>query len=93
MRRFAALGLVLLLGACGDDDGDEGGPCGGLTCAEGETCVEDTCTCGGHECPDGFACCDESCHDLQSDPEHCGACGEACSALEDCTEGDCVLSF
>ncbi|NMC71332.1 MAG: hypothetical protein GYA57_14875 [Myxococcales bacterium] len=43
-------------------------------------------------CPPGYATCDTSCVDLNSSPEHCGACGRACAAGEVCNEGRCAGS-
>lgn len=49
--------------------------------------------CGLGECNPGFGDCDEdglSCEaDLERDRAHCGGCGEACSATEQCVEGGC----
>lgn len=38
----------------------------------------------GDGCGGGLACCDGVCIDLSASPEHCGACGNACSLDEFC---------
>ncbi len=62
-----------------DIDGAEG------SCEEG-SCIE--------ECPDGYTLCEEEgiCVDLDSDDDHCDACGEACGEDEVCDGGSCVDS-
>jgi len=43
-------------------------------------------------CPPGHTTCGASCVDLNSDPEHCGACDRACAGGEVCNEGRCAGS-
>ena len=38
---------------------------------------------------EGEAICNDKCVDTRSDPEHCGACGEACPSGFLCVNGDC----
>ena len=42
----------------------------------------------GAECASGLTLCDGRCVDLESDPDHCGACGDSCGAFE-CAERTC----
>lgn len=52
-------------------------------------CVDGEC-----QCPPGISVCPEAspgvCVDLQSDPENCGACGNACGGGTSCGSGTCV---
>jgi hypothetical protein len=41
-------------------------------------------------CPTGLTRCGSDCVDLNVDPTHCGACGVACPASAQCTDGACV---
>ena len=41
-------------------------------------------------CADGTESCDGACVDTQTDPQHCGACGDACDADQLCELGSCV---
>ena len=53
-----------------------------------EVAAEPACDAGLTYCPDSRACVD-----LQTDLEHCGACGEICESdlvAVDCREGECV---
>lgn len=36
--------------------------------------------------------CDDTCTTLSSDPENCGACGNACAANQLCSSGTCVIN-
>jgi hypothetical protein len=42
------------------------------------------------ECPTGYALCDQRCVDLDTHPDHCGACGDFCGRRETCVVGKCV---
>lgn len=62
---------------CGDDH----------PCCRGSTCHHGTCRC----LPDWAACgAGASCIDPNTDANHCGRCGNACSASERCCAGRCV---
>jgi len=41
-------------------------------------------------CPPGSTDCAGDCVDLQSDRDHCGACGETCADDQNCVDGECV---
>ncbi|MBW2260342.1 MAG: hypothetical protein JRG91_00095 [Deltaproteobacteria bacterium] len=41
-------------------------------------------------CAAGLECCGGFCENLQTDPENCGACGNACVGSQICQEGVCV---
>jgi hypothetical protein len=101
-----ALVLAVVASGCGDDGtGDGGGgssggmpfppvgvPCGGFTCAVGQTCVNNACTTPctmDAECP-GQACCTGACVPTVSDRNNCGGCGMICAATETCTAGACT---
>ncbi|MEM7158779.1 MAG: S8 family serine peptidase [Myxococcota bacterium] len=80
--------------------------CGGcnIACATTEHCIAGACVplddpgscaprdqpCGAGEtcCPDGQY--GHNCFDLDTDADHCGACGHACSPEERCCSGSCV---
>jgi hypothetical protein len=55
------------------------------TLPAGATCVDGTCGCPPWR-PDD---CDGRCTDRQSSLRHCGTCGEACDAGEECAAGTC----
>ncbi|MFP2910484.1 MXAN_6577-like cysteine-rich protein [Pyxidicoccus sp. 3LFB2] len=40
-------------------------------------------------CPAGQVACEGGCFDVQADPKHCGACGNACGPQESCQAGSC----
>jgi hypothetical protein len=78
-------------GTCSDTstDRDNCGVCG-AACAATEICLEGVCTacpvgnqvCGGVCCPSFRTCCDGTCvDDLQSNSDHCGACGNQCPRI------------
>jgi hypothetical protein len=46
----------------------------------------------GAECRQGLALCSDRCVDLRSDPDHCGACDNACAEAQACVLGMCVLA-
>lgn len=79
---------VLVLSACGSDQGTTSskGGCTGATC--GDDCV------GDQSCGDGLACCSSSCTSRSNDPLNCGECGRACSSKNistpACESGVCV---
>lgn len=74
----------------GNDAG--GGDAGGWTPAPGPMLPP------GAECSEEIpcihparSCCDGQCVDPKQDRAHCGGCGQACEAWEDCVEGACSL--
>jgi hypothetical protein len=78
-------------------DREHCGACG-TACAAGELCLAGDCVscppgneiCGDVCCPSFRSCCDGTCvDDVQSNREHCGACGAACDADEVCDGGSC----
>lgn len=72
-------------------DGDSCDPAAD-SCPTGEYCAADgSCVAGckvDADCGTG-ACCDHKCVDTTSDPNSCGACGQACGAGEGCCESQC----
>ncbi len=54
-------------------------------CAEGLVCEAGECV-----CPDDLTDCDGTCVDLDSDPEHCGDCANACDQDQTCDQGRCL---
>jgi hypothetical protein len=42
------------------------------------------------ECTSGLVCCDGFCVNLQSDPDHCGSCENACQPGARCLAGSCT---
>lgn len=73
-------------GVCCDDDG-----C--LTDAAPD-CVDHACVCAGNgnaACTGDEVCCADGCANLQTDPDHCGDCAEACPATKPfCVAGVCT---
>lgn len=67
------------------------GDCPAVTC-QAASCTSDTCTytpvANGTACATGV-CCGGGCADTQTDPLHCGACGNRCSSKETCRAGQC----
>lgn len=69
-------------------------------CAPGSVCISGQCTpgCGPDQpCPPGLSCCGDVCHDLSSEAEACGACGNVCETYPHslppaCSNGQCVFS-
>jgi hypothetical protein len=50
--------------------------------------------CVGEEartCPPGLESCDGACVNVRLEPDHCGACGNACPVGELCTRGACAV--
>ena len=41
-------------------------------------------------CPEGLEKCNNDCVDLNTNPEHCGSCGNICPEGENCEDGVCV---
>jgi hypothetical protein len=61
------------------------GPC--QSCQQGK-CQPDR---DGSSCGGG-TCCDGKCVDTNTDPVHCGRCGNRCLIFGDCQQGQCVCS-
>ena len=80
---------------------DDGNACTENICRSGR-CEhppkQDGLACSGGRCSNGVCCasgrvgCDGACVDTQSDPRHCGACGRACAAADQCFGGVCVCA-
>jgi len=56
----------------------------------GRDAGRDTGTDAGVVCRQGTVACNGQCVDTRSDPEHCGRCGEVCTAGRLCAAGACV---
>ena len=66
-------------------------------CDDGESCLEGVCVDEGEgfgfeECAADELRCDGECVNIASDPEHCGACFEACQEGDACVEGVCEVA-
>lgn len=67
-------------------------------CPDGITdqCAGGVCICGGEgaPCEAGLRCCSSvgtsACVDVDTDPDHCGACGVVCRFNEACVGGQCT---
>jgi hypothetical protein len=82
------------LSGSGRVDCSDGGCAQGLVCDPGlDVCVAAACDGGeGVACSLGTSigtCCTGSCVDLQTAPSHCGFCGNACDAQQQCSLGIC----
>jgi hypothetical protein len=60
----------------------------GAVAATGAGCGAEDGVVGG-DCASGYTQCDLSCFDLETDPAHCGACGNACAPGVACVSGSC----
>ena len=86
-------GTLACAGDCGGYDTSDCWRCTDASCPDTSTCNDDgACTCGLYEtlCDttnDGTA---DTCVSLKTNPNHCGACGNACAANEVCSAGQCV---
>jgi hypothetical protein len=79
-------------GVCCDGDCfDPGDCCIDDTCPLNETCQGHLCECGSLNisCGEGFTCCSGECVDLDTNPDHCGACDDPCALNETCSGGVC----
>ena len=66
----------------------------GMRCTGGTPVCDPTSGCVSG-CASGETLCGSTCADTQTDPNHCGACGNACStnnATPACSAGSCVLA-
>lgn len=101
-RESMGLGVAALVSALGMTPVDAwasiAGRCGhhrvschGKCCARGEVCLPPR-TKGGKRhcgCPHHKKRCGSKCVDLKDNPQHCGACGNACATSETCVSGTC----
>jgi hypothetical protein len=55
-----------------------------VRCGDAQLCVYGECV-----CRDGLTLVDGACVDLQSDPDNCGAAGNACDRFQNCSQGTC----
>ncbi|MBI4699937.1 MAG: choice-of-anchor L domain-containing protein [Deltaproteobacteria bacterium] len=65
-----------------------GGAALGAACSAGESPKSNGGD--GAECP-GATLCDDKCVSTDSDPQHCGGCGQACAPGQVCAQGKCSL--
>jgi hypothetical protein len=81
---------------CGNEPGSgegaaescrDAGTCGPRDTAGGDAGAADT---EAEGCPEGERLCRGKCKDLETNGEHCGACGNTCSEGMVCREGSCV---
>lgn len=72
--------------------------CGPCTCqpacqaGSAPDCVGVQCVCAANQdvaCPTGETCCLAGCFDLETNPQHCGACGFDCAQGLTCQGGQC----
>jgi hypothetical protein len=86
-------GTTLCDGACVTTTSDavHCGGCagqGGTTCTAGQVCEQGQCKTG---CALGTSLrCGDSCVNVQTDPQNCGACGNACGNARSCRGGVCT---
>jgi len=68
-----------------------GDPCEGVSCDQGEICVNGACACGGtgSDCHGEQTCCGTECVYTSVDPEHCGFCFVGCGDNAHCTNSLC----
>ncbi len=76
-----------------DTDPKNCGACGN-TCPATFTCVAATCTApascnGGPVCTGVNQCCASGCSNVNTDPNNCGSCGNACAPGDTCQGGTC----
>ncbi len=76
-----------------DSDPDNCGYCGNV-CPSNDSCVGAVCTpstsCnGGPICTGGEQCCPSGCTNVNTDPDNCGYCGNACVPGGTCAGGAC----
>lgn len=55
-------------------------------------CSDDSTSEPSARCTEAERLCDGICTDVQADPAHCGACGQACDEGERCSDGLCTLA-
>ena len=79
--------LLCQAGICGGGLTAPGGE--GALCHDQSRCREDLTCNQGVCCTANTTVCAASCVDTRTDGAHCGACGNACSALERCVESQC----
>ena len=76
-----------------DTDPDNCGYCGNV-CPTNDSCIGAVCTpstsCnGGPVCTGGEQCCPSGCTNVNTDPDNCGSCGNACVPGGACAGGAC----
>lgn len=80
-RRWFLVGVLLPVGFYGCSKDSASSPTTGAGGAGGAS----------QECSASQTECDGDCIDTETDPDHCGDCGEACSDDEVCSMGECSL--
>ena len=68
-------------GCCDANGNCRSGTSGAACGANGAACVD---------CPGQQSCCSGTCANVQTDPAHCGGCGDACTSGQMCQKGTCV---
>ena len=68
----------------GESESGQPEDCGAACDPLVEICDEGECI-----CRPGFERCAGMCVELDSDPEHCGACSDPCEAMQVCDRGEC----
>jgi hypothetical protein len=87
---MAAILAIPLAPACGGDGDGEEDTSEDTTPDTADTSGDTAADEGGPACSGGEVECGDECVDLDEDPDHCGACDNACGSDEACYEGSCV---
>lgn len=64
-------------------------PCPPQACGPNEFWDQDFCRCSCQVSP-GIQRCGGACVDTRSNRNHCGGCGNGCTASQECSDGECV---